>query len=160
MVLFKNDDMALNYKTGKLPPNFISLGILLLAISIWRFILLDWKGILFFVISVLCLSIKSGFLIDTNNKQLKEYIGIFILKWGKWKDIHTLINLQIIKIKAKQSMNVLSINRIETKTLYKLNVVLPDKKIELLTGEKDYIIEISKEIAHSLQIKVLNNIQN
>jgi len=152
--------MVLNYKTGKLPPNFISLGILLLAISIWRFILLDWKGILFFVISVLCLFIKSGFLIDTDNKQLKKYIGIFTFKWGKWEDISAMSNIQILKVKASQSMNVLSINRMETKTLYKLMAVLPDKKIELITGEKGYIIKISEEIAHSLQTKILDNIQN
>lgn len=152
--------MILNYKTGKLPPNFIALGFLLLAVSIWRIIVLDWKGILFFLISLLFLFIKSGIIIDTKNKRIKKYIGIFSLKHGKWENVKALINLQIIKTKASQSMNVLSINRTETKDLYKLIMVLPDKKIELMSGEKDKIIRISKEISHSLQTEILNKVQN
>ncbi len=40
--------MILNYKTGKLPPNFYYLGIILFGTGIWRMVVLDWKGILFF----------------------------------------------------------------------------------------------------------------
>jgi len=148
--------MILKYKTGKLPPNFIALGFLLLGVSVWRIIVLDWKGILFFLISLLLLFIKSGIIIDTDNKSLKKYIGIFVIKKGEWEDISNLSNLQIIKTKASQSMNVLSINRVETSDLYKLIMILPSKKIELLAGEKDYIIKISEEISLALQIEILN----
>lgn len=147
--------MILKYKTGNLPPNFIALGFLLLAVSVWRIVLLDWKGILFLIISILCLFIKSGLIIDTDNKRLKKYIGFFTIKRGKWEDINTIINIQILKTKASQSMNVLSINRIETKDLYKLILVLPNKKIELMSGKKEDIIKISKEMSHSLQTEVL-----
>lgn len=143
---------------GKLPPNFIALGYILLGVSVWRIIVLDWVGILFFLVSLLLLFIRSGIIIDTDNKSLKKYIGVFSLKRGKWEDISTLINLQIIKTKASQSMHVLSINRIETIDLYKLIMVLPGKKIELISGKKEDIIKISKEISHSLQTEVLNKL--
>ena len=147
--------MILNYKTGKLPPNFIALGYMLLGISVWRIVVLDWIGILFFLFSLLLLFIKTGIIIDANNKSLKKYIGIFSLKLGKWEDVSTLINLKIIKTKASQSMNVLSITRIETIDLYKLIMILPAKKIELISGKKEDIIKISKEISDSMQTKVL-----
>ena len=72
--------MILNYKTGKLPPNFIYLGIMLFVIGVWRMVVLDWKGILFFVISLLFLFIKSGIIIDTDNRRLKKYIGFLQLR--------------------------------------------------------------------------------
>jgi len=148
--------MILNYKTGRLPLNFIFLGVLLLAVSIWRILLLDWIGILFLVISFLCLFLKSGLLIDTANKRLKKYIGIFTLKMGEWENIETITELQVIHVKKMQRMHVLSINRSETKLVYKLNLVLHDKKIELLEGEKDYIIDASKELSFQLEIPRLN----
>jgi hypothetical protein len=85
--------MILNYKTGKLPLNFIYLGIMLFAIGIWRMVVLDWKGILFFIIALLLLSIRSGIMIDTNNRKLKKYIGFFVFKKGEWESIESIINL-------------------------------------------------------------------
>ena len=148
--------MIINYKTGKLPQNFIYLGVMLFGIGIWRMIVLDWKGILFFIISLLCLFIKSGIMIDTDNKKLKKYIGFFIIKKGQWENIKSLINLQIIKTKATQSMGVLSISRTEAIVVYKLFLVLPDKSIELMSGEKDYIFNRAEQISNSLQTSVIN----
>jgi hypothetical protein len=146
----------MNYKTGKLPLNFIYLGIMLLGISIWRMIVLDWTGIVFFVISFLYLFIKSGLIIDTDNKKLKKYIGFFIIKKGEWVNIKSLINLQIIKTKETQSMNVLSINRTETNDVFKLFMILPDRTIELMSGEKGSIIKKAEKISSSLQTTVIN----
>jgi hypothetical protein len=148
--------MISNYKMGKLPPNFIALGYILFGISAWRIIVLDWTGIIFLVISILCLFIKSGLIIDSDNKRLKKYTGIFTIKRGEWKDISTVINLQIIKTKASQSMNVLSINRVETIVIYKLILVLPNKKIELMAGKKDYIFNVAEKISFMLQTSVKN----
>ena len=55
-------------------------------------------------------------------------------------------------------MNVLSIRRTETKEVYKLILVLPNKNIDLMEGEKEYIINTSKEISQSLQTTVLSRI--
>ncbi len=148
--------MILNYKTGKLPPNFIYLGIMLFGIGIWRMVVLDWKGILFFIISLLFLFIKSGIIIDTDNRRLKKYIGFFAIKKGEWESIKTIVNLQIIKTKETQAMSVLSITRTETNVVYKLFLTLPDRKIELMSGEKDYIFKRAEKISSSLQVS-LNN---
>ncbi len=149
--------MILNYKTGKLPPNFIYLGIMLFGVGIWRMIVLDWKGILFFIISLLFLFIRSGIIIDNDNKRLKKYIGFFAIKKGEWESIKSIINLQIIKTRETQNMSVLSITRTETNDVYKLFITLPDRKIELMSGEKDYILIRAEKISSSLQVSVKNN---
>jgi len=148
--------MILNYKTGKLPPNFIYLGIMLFGIGIWRMVVLDWKGILFFIISLLFLFIKSGIIIDTDNRRLKKYIGFFAIKKGEWESIKSIINLQIIKTKETQAMSVLSITRTETNDVYKLFLTLPNRNIELMSGKKDYIINRAERISSSLQVSVKN----
>ena len=148
--------MILNYTTGKLPPNFIYLGILLLGVGLWRIAVLDWKGILFFGLSLLCLFIKSGILIDTDKKRLKKYVGFFVIRKGDWENIKSLINLQIIKTKETQSMSVLSISRTETNEVYKLILVLPNRTIELMSGEIDFIIKTANEISLELQTCVIN----
>jgi len=129
--------MILNYKTGKLPLNFIYLGVILLGISIWRMVVLDWKGILFFIISLLFLFIRSGIIIDTDNRRIKKYIGFFAFRKGEWESIKSIINLQIIKTRETQTMSVLSITRTETNTIYKLFLFLPNRKIELMSGKED-----------------------
>jgi hypothetical protein len=147
--------MIINCKTGKLPPNFTYLGIMLLGIGIWRMIVSDWLGIIFFLISLLCLFIKSGVMIDTEKKKVKKYIGFFIVRKGEWENIKSLINLQIIKTKETQSMSVLSITRTETNNVYKLFMVLPDKSIEIMSGEKDYIFNRAEQISTSLKTSVI-----
>ena len=149
--------MILNYKTGKLPFNFIILGIMLLFAGVWRMLVLDWIGILFFIIAVLFLFLNSGLIIDSDTRRIKKYTGLFLIKIGEWDDIKSILNLQIIKVKKTQSMHVLSIRRTETKEVYKLILILPDKHIELMAGEKAYIFNTSKEISDLLQTKVLSS---
>ncbi len=147
--------MILNYKTGKLPPNFIYLGVMLFGISIWRMIVFDWVGILFFIISLLLLFIKSGIIIDVDNRKLKKYIGLFSIKKGDWVDIKSLNNIKIFKTKATQSMSVLSISRTEINEVYKLLMILSDKNIEIMSGGKDHITKVAKEISSLLQTKII-----
>ncbi len=146
----------LKYKTGKLPPNFIFLGIMLSAIGIWRMVVLDWKGILFFLISLLLLFLESGIIIDTDNKRIKEYTGFFVIRRGEWGCIKSVINLQIIKTRETQNMSVLSITRTETKDVYKLLMILPDREIELMSGEEDDILNRAEKISLSLKVPVEN----
>jgi hypothetical protein len=148
--------MIINYKTDRLPLNFIYLGRLLFIVAIWRIIVLDWIGIILLLISLFCLFLKFGLLIDTDGKKLKKYIGFFVFKKGKWEDISLVKHLLINSAKVTQSMNVLSINRIESKIVYILIMVLPTKRIELMIGEKDFIIKASEKISLELQTTVLN----
>lgn len=151
--------MILNYKTAKLPPSFIYLGIMLFLVGIWRIIVSDWFGILIFIISLLLVFIRSGILIDTDKRRLKKYIGFLIIKLGEWESINSVINLQIIKTRETQGMNVLSISRTEVNEVYKLFLVLPEEKIELMAGEEDLILNRAEKISAALQTSVENNIK-
>ncbi|MDT8393635.1 MAG: hypothetical protein RQ761_07300 [Bacteroidales bacterium] len=147
----------LEFKTGRLPLHFIILGYMLLAVGFWRIIANDWMGILYLIISVFLIFFKSGIIIDVDNKMLKKYVGIFIFRKGKWEDIKHLDSIQIVKTKESQRFNILSISRVETIDVYKLFLNLPDKKIELTTGNKDEIVGKAKKIASSLHSPVINN---
>lgn len=147
----------INYKTGKLPINFIALGIMLLAVSIWRMAVSDWAGILFLLISLVLLFLRSGILIDADNRRIKKYIGIFGIKKGKWESIDPLVNLQITKTKERQTMSVLSLSRTDSIDVYKLLLTLPDHNIELFSGKKEDISRKAEELSKLLQTIILDN---
>lgn len=149
--------MVLKFKTGKLPLNFIYLGYMLFGVGVWRLIAMDWRGVVFLVISILFLFIKSGIIIDTDKKILKKYIGFFLIRIGDWKSIKSIVKLQILIIRETQNMHVLSIRRTEIRDVYKLFMVLPDRKIELLSSEKEEIANSAEKIASSLQVVIENN---
>jgi len=142
----------LNYKTGKLPPNFIYLGYLLMLTGIWRIIVLDLVGVILLLIAVILIFLKFGIMIDTNKKRLKSYISVFSFVKGNWIDISSLKQLTIVKVKTSQNMNVLSISRTESEIVYKLMGVVANKKIELMTSDKDFVLKSAKEISEKLQV--------
>lgn len=149
--------MILNYKTGKLPLNFIFLGAFLLIIGVWRIIILDWVGIIIVIISLLLLFLRTGIMIDTKSRRLKKYVGFYTIKLGEWADINLLKHLQIIKVKETQGMNVLSISRTASKVVYKLILVFPNKKNEIIKGEKDFIIKVAENISLELRTTIINS---
>ncbi len=148
--------MRLNYKTDRLPPNFIFLGLFLLFVGVWRVLLSDWFGIILLVISFLCLFTRWGMLIDTDKKLLKKYIGFLGIKKGNWEDINTLKHIEITTLHETQNMGVASISKSDTKIVYKLYLVLQDENIELMKGKKDLIIKVAEEISSELKIIVIN----
>ena len=151
----KNDStMILKYNTGKLPPNFIYFGYMLFGLGIWRMVVLDWMGIMFFIISLIFLLLRSGIFIDTSNRKLKNYTGILGIQKGKWESIESVVNLQILKTQETQGMHVLSISRSETVDVYILYMVLSKGKIELMSGEKEIILSRAEEIGSALQVPV------
>ena len=143
----------LNYTTNKLPPNFIFLGLFLLIVGVWRALLLDWFGIILLVISFLCLFIRWGILLDTDNRRLKKYIGFFGIKKGNWEDISSAKQLKITKIQETQNMGVASIGGSYTNAVYQMVLVLPEEDILLMKGKNDFIIKGAEEISRELQIK-------
>jgi hypothetical protein len=151
--------MILRYQTAKLPANFLILGILLIAIGLWRIIVSDWVGIILLVAAFVFIFLEFGIEIDTNAKKLKKYIGLFFIITGKWEDISTISHLFITSVKQTQSMNVVTINRIETEIAYKLFMVSLSGKIELATGKKEFIDKMAGEIAAGMQttIKTVDN---
>lgn len=95
-------------------------------------------------------------MIDTDSRRLKKYIGFIAFKNGKWESIESIINLQIVKTKETQAMSVLSITRAETNDVYKLLLILPNRTIELMSGEKVFIINKAERISSSLQVSLHN----
>ncbi len=151
--------MLLKYKTGKLPINYIALGVLLFVVSIWRLIIQDWVGIIYLLIAILFLFIESGFMIDTERKKLKKYTGLFALRNGDWMDISSVVNLQIVKVRVSQTMFVISIRRIESKVVYKLIMNLPNRKLDLMSGEKEKILKSANEVSSALNITIDNRVK-
>ena len=149
--------MMLRYKTGKLPFNFIALGVILLAVSIWRIMVLDWSGIPFLVVSIVLLFIESGVVIDPESRRVRRYIGLFTVTKGEWEDVSSLTNLQIIRSRESRTMNFISISRTETNDTYKLYIKLPNRSIELMSGKKEDIQSRAEEIASALKASVVNN---
>ena len=151
--------MLLKYKTGKLPINYIALGVLLFAVSIWRLIKQDWFGIVYLLISALFLFIESGFIIDIGTKKLKKYTGLFNMYSGDWVDISKAVNLEIVRANVTQTMNVVSIRRIDSKVIYKLRLIFAESKLELMSGEKDRILKSANEISSALNISIDNRVK-
>lgn len=149
--------MIYNYKTERLPINFIAFGVMLFAAGIWRMIEMDWKGIIFFVLSVFFLLIRGGVLIDAENKRIKKYIGFLSLRIGDWQDISAMGYLQIRKSRESQNMSVSSITRTETKEIYKLLASMPKRNVEIMSGNKETISRHAQEIASKLETRVVNN---
>ncbi len=147
----------LRYKTGKLPLNFIALGVILLAVSIWRIMVLDWIGIPFLGVSIGLLCIESGVVIDPESRRVRRYIGLFTVTKGEWEDVSSLINLQIIRSRESRTMNFISISRTETNDTYKLYIKLPNRNVELMSGKKEDIQSRAEEIASALKASVVNN---
>lgn len=149
--------MKLNYKTGRLPMNFIMLGYLLFALGIWRLVVADLEGIFFLAASVFLIFFRSGILIDTDKKLLKSYIGIFSLRMGKWETIEQIKGLQVVKVTESQTMSVLSVSRTETSAVYRLSLILPDRTIDLMKSTKMDIFKKAERIASFLETSLLHN---
>lgn len=153
---YNNLRMLLNYKTEKLPFNFIAFGVLLFVVGVWRIVVLDWIGIIFLLLSLFLVFIRSGIQIDSDKKRIKKYTGIFCFRKGRWEDISSVLNLRIHRVRETRKMNVLSITRFETMDLHKLFLVLPNREIELMMGEKDIIFERALKISALLDTSILD----
>ncbi|PKQ62016.1 hypothetical protein BZG02_13835 [Labilibaculum filiforme] len=146
--------MILKYTTGKLPPNFFMLGVILLLIGILAIIMSEYTGIVAIPFAIPLLFIRTGILIDTKGKRIKKYIGLFAYKTGKWESIAQVHHLRIIRVQQSASMAVLSISRYDTNIVYKLILVLPNENIELLSGEGRFIGTVADEISDKLQVEL------
>lgn len=149
--------MKLEYKTDRLPLNFLTLGYMLAAFGIWRIIIFDWEGIVFLLISLLLIFFKSGIIIDTGKRQLKRYNGIFFIKMGEWEDINQLISLQMVKRKETQTMSVLSMSRTETNDTCELYLCMPDRNILLMKSRNNDLLIKAEKIASSLNTTLIAN---
>jgi hypothetical protein len=88
---------------------------------------------------------------------LKKYIGIFMIKKGRWEDIKQAKSLKILKTQETQTMSVVSISRSEKKDVYKLLLNLPDRDIDLMSGNKDDILDKAHVISTSISTTIINH---
>lgn len=146
--------MILQFTTGKLPPNFFILGILLVLIGILAVIMSEFEGLIAILLSVPLLFIRTGILVDTEKKRIKKYIGLFSFKNGKWESISQIQHLRIIRVQQSASMAVLSISRIDTSIVYKLILVMPTENMEILSGDGRFISEVADEISTEMNLEV------
>ena len=151
--------MILKYTTGKLPLNFFMLGVILLMLGILAIIKSEFGGMVAIPLSIPLIFIRTGILMDTKKKQIKKYISLLTYKTGKWESISQIQHLRIIRAQQSASMAVLSISRNQQNIVYKLLAVLPNKNIELLSGEDKFIGETADHISKELHVEVKNSTQ-
>lgn len=144
--------MLLKYTTGKLPPNFFMLGFTFIVIGIISMYNSDYFGLIFLLLALPFVFIRLGIMIDSQQKQIKKYTSFFGLRIGKWESISQANNIQIIRVQETSSMAVLSINRTETNIRFKMILIMPNRKMEIMSGKKEFINKAAKEIASSLDI--------
>lgn len=146
--------MILKFTTGKLPPNFFMLGVILLLLGLLALIMSEPTGIIAITLSIPLLLIQTGTLIDIKKKQIKKFTGLLMIRLGKWESIAQIDHLRIIRVRQTSGMAVLSISRNETNIVYKLVAVLPNENIELLYGKGTFVGEAAYEISEALDIEV------
>jgi hypothetical protein len=141
----------LEFRTSRLPINFRMLGYMLLALAIWRTIVLDWMGIVYLAISLFLLFFRTAVIIDAQALKIKQYVGLFLIKKGKWERIEHVSSIQLTKTKETQTMSVLSISRIETTDTYILYIIMPSRNIKLMQGNKAELVTKGNTLAALLK---------
>ncbi|NOU59930.1 hypothetical protein [Marinifilum caeruleilacunae] len=139
--------MISNYKTGKLPPNFMMLGILFLFIGI--VIILDegLAGIMFILLALPFLLTHSGLSIDLEKQQIRKFTSLLGIKFGSWIDVSGTSKLLIGKIRQNKGMAVLSISRNEISFTYKLYAIIDNRRCEIVSGNYDFVKDVAKQIS-------------
>ncbi len=147
--------MIINNKTSKLTFNFIVIGAIFLILGIVAVLKLEWFGLIFIFISAAIFSVVFGFQINKETMKMRNYIQIFWIKLGKWQSIKNINYFSIVKIKRTYNVGLLSIAGKRKTTLYKLNIVLNNKKIiPLHSGSQKEIKKIAKQLSEQLQIEI------
>jgi hypothetical protein len=141
----------LEFRTSRLPINFRMLGYMLLALAIWRTIVLDWMGIVYLAISLFLLFFRTAVIIDAQALKIKQYVGLFLIKKGRWERIEHVSSIQLTKTKETQTMSVLSISRIETTDTYILYIIMPSRNIKLMQGNKAELVTKGNTLAALLK---------
>lgn len=145
--------MNLQYTKGKLPPNFLMLGVTLALLCVVGTYNNEPLSLTLLLIAIPLIFIRTGIIIDCENKRLKNYIGLFFFKLGKWESIEQIQQVEILRVKQSRNMSVLSISRTENNIIYKMLAVMPKQKIELLSGSNLFIEKEATKIAIQLHVK-------
>ena len=142
-------------KTEKLPIHFIILGYVLLITGIWRCFAGDWKCIFWLVISLFCLLMSEGIVINSNSKIIKNYISILLVRFIKKKETGPVEKIVIRKTNRKENMSVASITRTYNTFSYSLTAVYQDGETEIMEGSEKKVHKVAKNIASMSGIEIL-----
>jgi hypothetical protein len=108
-------------------------------------------GIVYLAISLFLLFFRTAVIIDAQALKIKQYVGLFLIKKGKWERIEHVSSIQLTKTKETQTMSVLSISRIETTDTYILYIIMPSRNIELMQGNKAELVTKGNTLAALLK---------
>ena len=147
--------MILDYKTSKLPYNFIFLGLLLGIYGVWLSWEANYLGVIFLLIAIPCLFIRMGSQIDVESQKYREYIGLFMFKYGKWINFRGLESLVIGYMMESEMMTHKSLAANYTVKNYKLYIRMPEQDLEILSGKKEFIEKTAAVIAKELNVEIL-----
>ena len=148
--------MTISYKTDRLLPHLVALGVLLIPVGIGLIVSSNYIGIALTIIGACLFFFRHGFTIDATQMQLRTHAGIGPLKYGHWHDISEAHNLQIINGNTSQSMSMLSINRTSYQEATMLYLVLPNENIKLMSGQKHKILRVAQKIALASKIELID----
>lgn len=146
--------MILDYSTGKLPPNFLILGVLLILAGLIGMFSKQYELIILLPIAIPLVFIRDGIQIDTRNKRTKKYTKLFSIEFGKWESIARTEYIQIARVRQVSGMSVLSINRNDFNLVYKVLLMMPNERKEILSGEENDIVKKAERIASSLSLEL------
>lgn len=147
---------TLKYKTDRLPLHFIVLGYMLLAVGVWRIVVVDFRGILYLIFAFLFILFRSGVDVYADKKQIKLYNGFFFAKIGKYMDVKNAIGLELTYSSELQHQSVLTLTKTDSVEVCKLTINFPDNDLLLMAGEKEKIVKRANEISRALQIPLVN----
>ncbi|MEA3317073.1 MAG: hypothetical protein U9R54_03880, partial [Bacteroidota bacterium] len=128
-----------------------------IVISIFSFLDNKIIGLILFLLGVSIVFIHQGIMLDNDNKLIYRYIKLFVFEKKAAIDFSKVEYLSIVKVNFKQTMNVLTISNTQSKTMYKVNLIFVNNKYkELFKGELSDVIEKSKLIADTWNLRILN----
>ncbi len=148
--------MTTSFKTAYLPIHFRSIGIVFILIGIVNLIQLYYLGVLLMLLGIPLLLIHHGVAIDTDKQQIKQYLNIFGLKTGQWRDISDARAIQLIELNESQRMWVRSINRTNYYKVCKLYISMENEHILIMKGDKKRLMEKARKLSELMNVELID----
>jgi hypothetical protein len=148
-----------NHKIEALFPfQFVFLGYVGIVASIYFLIILNFWGLPLILASLFVSFSFSGIQIDFDKDTYNEYLGLFLLKFGKWKTLPEIQYVTVFNDHYVQEMHVASISGTQTVEDVKINLVIT-KSSFISIGKfknKTSALETGHLLASNLKTKLLN----
>lgn len=140
------------------PFQFVFLGYVGIAASIYFLVIFNLWGLPLLLASIFVSFSFAGIQIDFEKNSYSEYLGIFILKFGKWKTLPKIQYVTVFIDHFIQEMHVASISGTQTVKDVKVNLVIA-KSTFISIGKFKNKADALKDghfLAINLKTKLLN----